>query len=55
MFSFICSSKNAWVNNREAGDLRRRRTHYDFIVMRYNHDYAKHSTMAGILDTPDPL
>ena len=23
----------AWVNNREAGDLRRNRTHYDVIVM----------------------
>ena len=25
--------KNAWVNNREAGDLRRHRAHYDAIVM----------------------
>ena len=24
---------NGWVNNPEAGDLRRRRTHYDVIVM----------------------
>ena len=24
---------NAWVNNREAGDLRRHRAHYDVIVM----------------------
>ena len=24
---------NGWVNNREAGDLRRRRAHYDVIVM----------------------
>ena len=24
---------NDWVNNREAGDLRRRRAHYDVIVM----------------------
>ena len=24
---------NGWVNNREAGDLRRYRTHYDVIVM----------------------
>ena len=24
---------NGWVNNREAGDLRRHRTHYDVIVM----------------------
>ena len=25
--------KNDWVNNRDAGDLRRYRTHYDAIVM----------------------
>ena len=25
--------KNAWVNNREAGDLRRHRAHFDVIVM----------------------
>ena len=24
---------HGWVNNREAGDLRRRRAHYDVIVM----------------------
>ena len=24
---------NGWVNNREAGDLRRHRAHYDIIVM----------------------
>ena len=29
MFSLIC----VWVNNREAGDLRRYRAHYDVIVM----------------------
>ena len=33
MFSLICAWINAWVNNREAGDLRRRRAHYDVIVM----------------------
>ena len=34
MFSFICAWMNGWVNNREAGDLRRHRVHYDFIVIR---------------------
>ena len=34
MFSLICIWINDWVNNREAGDLRRYRTHYDVIVMR---------------------
>ena len=33
MFSMICVWINGWVNNREAGDLRHYRTHYDVIVM----------------------
>ena len=33
MFSLICARINAWVNNREAGDLRRHHAHYDVIVM----------------------
>ena len=33
MFSLICAWVNAWVNNREAGDLRCRRAHYDITVM----------------------
>ena len=33
MFSLICVWINGWVNNREAGDLRRYRTHYDVIMM----------------------
>ena len=32
MFSLICVWINGWVNNREAGDLRRYRGHYDVIV-----------------------
>ena len=36
MFSLICAWINGWVNNREAGDWRRRRAHYDVIVMRYS-------------------
>ena len=35
MFSLICAWINDWVNNREAGDLRRHRGHYDAIVMLY--------------------
>ena len=33
--SFLWSASwiNGWVNNREAGDLRRHHAHYDFIVM----------------------
>ena len=33
MFSLICVWINDWVNNREAGDLRRYCTHYDVTVM----------------------
>ena len=33
MFSLICTRINCWVNNGEAGDLRRHRDHYDVIVM----------------------
>ena len=32
MFTLICARINGWVNNREAGDLRRYRAHYDVIV-----------------------
>ena len=33
MFSLICAWINGWVNNREAGDLRRHRTHYYVTVV----------------------
>ena len=33
MFSSIYAWIDDWVNNREAGDLRRRRGHYDVNVM----------------------
>ena len=33
MFSLICVWINGWEHNREAGDLRRYRAHYDVIVM----------------------
>ena len=36
MFSLICVGINGGVNNREAGDLRRYRVHYDVIVMMIN-------------------
>ena len=32
-FSLICAWMKFWVNNREAGDLRRHRAHYDVTVM----------------------
>ena len=33
MFSLICAWINGWVKNREAGNWRRHRIHYDVIVM----------------------
>ena len=36
MFSLICGWINGWVNNREAGDLRRHRAHYDVSEMNYH-------------------
>ena len=33
IFSYICAWINGWVNNREAGDLRRLRAHYDVIAI----------------------
>ena len=33
MFSLICALTNGWVNNQDAGDLRRHRAHYDVTVM----------------------
>ena len=33
VFFDLCLESNGWVNNREAGDLRRHRVHYEVIVM----------------------
>ena len=35
MFSLICVWINGWLNNGEAGDLRRYRAHYDVTVMEW--------------------
>ena len=37
MFSLIFIWINGWVNNREAGDLKRYRAHYDVTVMKPTH------------------
>ena len=37
MFYFICARLNGWVNNDEAGDLRRHRAHSDAFVMSTDH------------------
>ena len=35
VFTLICARINGWVNNREAGDSRRHRAHYDVNVMNH--------------------
>ena len=40
MLSLICVWTNAWVNNRDAGDLRRYRLHYDVTVMTNSKAYV---------------
>ena len=41
MLSLICAWINGWVNNREAGDLRRYRAHYDVSVLHF-HQCVQH-------------
>ena len=38
VFSLICAWINSWVNNREAGDLRRHCAHYDVTIMSFSLD-----------------
>ena len=51
MFSLICVWKNGWVNNREAGDLKRYRAHHDvmvmssFVLVYWRHDDDKRESM----------
>ena len=42
IFSLICVWINGWVNNRETGDLRRYRAHYDVIVMNFKRVISEH-------------
>ena len=42
VFSLICAWINGWVNNREAGNLRRQRAHHDVTVMGSLLGQAKH-------------
>ena len=48
MFSLICALINAWVNNREAGDLRCHRTHYDVTVMMYPYFALQYHIWPGV-------
>ena len=43
MFSLICVWINGWVNNREAGDLRRYHAHFDVTVMIWHRNDSQFS------------
>ena len=55
-FFFICAWISGWVNNREAGDLRRNHSHYDVIVM-YTAIFVwiTLSVMSGFVESIDPF
>ena len=42
MFSWICAWIHGWVNNRDAGDLRHHRVHYEVTVMSHTTDCFSH-------------
>ena len=42
--SLMCTRINGWVNNGEAGDLKRHRAHYDSIVMKEMIRFYCHTT-----------
>ena len=50
MFSLICTWINGWVNNREAGDLRRHRGHYDVTVMYKVNVYLMYKVSKSLLN-----
>ena len=45
--ALICAWINGWVNNGQAGDLRRHRAHYDVIVMYVQPLYGERHTGAA--------
>ena len=49
MVSLICAWINAWLNIREAGDLRRHRAHYDIIVMGIGVGTFRHLTTSLVV------
>ena len=57
MFSLICAWINVWVNNGEAGDLRRRRAHYVVtVIFLIDIVYCNHATTSyNILEDSDSL
>ena len=54
VFSLIWAWINGWVNNHEAGDLRRHRAHYDVTVMFLRKDAACWQIMVLQIQHPKP-
>ena len=52
MFSLICTRINGWVNNREAGDMRRHRAHYDVTVMNTQNPNSRIATILTACQYP---
>ena len=54
MFSLICVWINGWVNNREAGDLRRYRAHHDVTLMKHGgwHPVWSHEGLGLVRSQP---
>ena len=55
MFSLNCAWINVWVNNLEAGDLRRHRAHYDATVLRGQWDHSMIALGVGLLSEFPPF
>ena len=49
IFSLICAWINGWVNNGEAGDLRRHRAHYD-VTLIWNNNFWNGSMLPWLED-----
>ena len=52
LFALICAWINGWVNNREAGDLRCYRAHYDVIVI---NNFRQDSIVGASAETENGL
>ena len=51
VFSLICAWVKVWVNNRDAGDLRRHHTHYDVTAIHiYIYIYIYNTTTSTVLE-----
>ena len=53
MFSLIWAGINGRVNNRQAGDLRRRRAHYDVIVMIMHNEGLLQNMQEPVIEIAD--